>query len=405
MRKIGLLGKAGNYVFNIVIIIVLFSAGFFTGLHYDKQPLASDSGSSKNGILENDDFALIFEVWKSIKNNYIEDSKIDLEKMVYGSVKGFVSALGDPYTAYLDPEEAKSFRENLDSELQGIGAEVGMDKGNLIIVSPLRESPAEKAGLLPRDMILEIDGTPTSDMNLIDAVMKIRGEKGTSVVLTIFRDKTPEPFKVTIIRDEIKVESVTHEMKGDIFYISLNQFSDDTRVEFSNAINEMVLKKPKGMIIDLRFNGGGYLDMAVEVLSELIKDKKETVRMKRRDVKDNQIMYTSGNARAFDIPLVVLINEGSASASEIVAGAIQDYKRGLVLGTQSFGKGSVQELETLSDGSSLRLTIAKWLTPNGRSIDEVGVTPDKIVEMTLEDIEKDKDPQLDAAITYLKSLK
>ena len=189
---------------------------------------------------------------------------------------------------------------------------------------------------------------------------------------------------------------------GDIFYISINQFSDDTKKEFDLAISEMLLKKPRGMILDLRYNGGGYLDMAVEILSELIADEKEAVRIKRRNGDNNEIFYTDGTGRATEIPLAVLVNQGSASSSEIVAGAIQDYHRGKIYGVATFGKGSVQEVEYLSDGSSLRLTIAKWLTPKGRSIDDTGIQPDHVVEVTPADIEAERDPQKQAAVDYLK---
>lgn len=392
-------------IFQVGIALVIFAAGIVLGAGATQNDTSKTARTDTftNGELETDDFDLVFETWKSVRDKYIDEEKIDLEHMVYGSVKGFINALNDPYTTFMDPEETQGFRENLDAELQGIGAEIAIEDGYLVILTPLKESPAEKAGLLPGDYILEVDGSDTSEMTLLEAVMKIRGEKGTSVKLLIARKDVSDPFGVTIIRDDIKIESVTWEMlDGNIFYISINQFSDDTKKEFNAAISEMLLKKPRGMILDLRYNGGGYLDMAVEILSELLPGEKEAVRIKRRNGQNNEIFYTDGAGRATEIPLAVLVNQGSASSSEIVAGAIQDYHRGKLYGVATFGKGSVQEVEYLSDGSSLRLTIAKWLTPKGRSIDDAGIQPDQIVEMTPEDIEAKRDPQKQAAVDYLK---
>lgn len=392
-------------IFQVGIALLIFAAGVVVGvgaMPYNGSKTAR-TDTLVNSELETDDFDLVFETWKFVRDKYIDEEKIDLENMVYGSVKGFINALGDPYTTFMDPEETQGFRENLDAELQGIGAEIAMEDGYLVILTPLKASPAERAGLMPGDYILEVDNEDTSEMTLLGAVMKIRGEKGTSVKLLIARKELENPFEVTIIRDDIKIESVTWELfDGNIFYISINQFSDDTSREFNAALSEMLLKKPRGLILDLRYNGGGYLDMAVEILSELLPGEKEAVRIKRRNGQNNEIFYTDGAGRATEIPLVVLVNQGSASSSEIVAGAVQDYHRGKIYGTATFGKGSVQEVEYLSDGSSLRLTIAKWLTPKGRSIDDAGIQPDRVIEMTSEDIEAKRDPQKRAALEYLK---
>jgi carboxyl-terminal processing protease len=350
------------------------------------------------------DLDLFWTVWGTLEDKYVDDGKIEDESMVYGAIKGFVNSLEDPYTVFMTPDESSEFNDSLEGMLEGIGAELTVEDHNLVIVSPLRDSPAEKAGLLPGDIIYMIDDKVASDMTLFDAIMSIRGEKGTTVKLTIIREDLGESFDVSIVRDSIDIESVTVEkLDGGIVYLSVNQFNDKTNDEFGKAISEMILDEPSGLIVDLRYNGGGYLDIAVELLSYFFPSGTEAVLIKQRGMEDS-IMYTNGNPKLLNVPLVVLVNDGSASASEIVAGAIQDLKRGVLMGVQTFGKGSVQEVNTFSDGSSIRLTIAKWYTPNGRSIDHVGLTPDIVVEITDEDIVNEYDAQKEAAIEYLKNL-
>ncbi len=350
------------------------------------------------------DLDLFWTVWEELDNKYVDESLLDTNSMVYGAIKGLVDSLSDPYTVFMTPEESSEFNASLEGTLEGIGAELTVEEHNLVIVSPLRDSPAEKAGLLPGDIIFEIDGKTASDMTLFDAIMSIRGEKGTTVTLTLIREGLEDPFEVSIVRDSIDIESVTVEkLDNGIVYLSINQFNDKTNEEFGKAVSELILNEPKGMIIDLRFNGGGYLDIAVELLSYLLPSDTDAVQIKQRG-KEDEIMKTNGNPKILNVPLVVMINEGSASASEIVAGAIQDHKRGILLGVTSFGKGSVQEVNTFADGSSIRMTIAKWYTPNGRNIDKVGITPDIVVEITDEDIQNEYDSQKEAAIEYLENL-
>ena len=351
------------------------------------------------------DLTLFWKIWNELSDRYVDESAIDKQSMVYGAIKGMVSSLNDPYTVFMTPDETNEFDQSLNGTLQGIGAELTVKDGVLVVISPLKDSPAEKAGILPGDIVYKIDGNITSEMTLFEAITKIRGPKGTKVTLTILRKGKDKPFDIAITRDDVNVESVSMKDEGNgIFYIAINQFSDNTKSEFDNAIQKIILKDPKGVILDLRFNGGGYLDIAVDILSGLLKDKAEAVTIKKRDSNDNETINVSGNAPLADVPLVVLVNKGSASASEIVAGAIQDHKRGLIMGEQTFGKGSVQEVDKMPDGSSLRITIAKWYTPSGKNISEVGITPDQVIEMTDTDVEQHKDPQLDAALKYLQQL-
>lgn len=354
---------------------------------------------------ENADLDLFWTVWGEVEKNYVDKDVLNDEKMVYGAIKGMVGSLDDPYTVYMDPVESEQFSASLNGELEGIGAELSVEDQNLVIVSPLRNSPAERAGLLPGDIIFKIDDKISSEMTLFDAIMSIRGKKGTTVKLTIIRKNIEKPFDVSIVRAKIDIESVTVEkLKNGIVYLSVNQFNDKTDQEFSSAISDMILNPPKGLIVDLRYNGGGYLDIAVDILSYILPAKSKAVEIRQRGDK-NEMMYTNGNPKLVEVPLVVLVNEGSASASEIVAGAVQDLKRGIVMGTKTFGKGTVQEVESFKDGSSIRMTIAKWYTPAGRSVDHVGLTPDVIVEMKYTSIDENVDTQKEAAVKYLEGLK
>jgi carboxyl-terminal processing protease len=268
----------------------------------------------------------------------------------------------------------------------------------------LKNSPAEKAGLLPKDVIYKIGDKYAAEYDLYDANMAIRGVKGTTVKLTILRKGVKDPFEVSIVRDSIDLNSVTEEkLDGEIVYLSINQFNTNTTKEFGKAVSSMILNPPKGLIIDLRYNGGGYLDASVQLLSYLLPKDTEAVKIRYRGDRE-EIQYTNGNPKLTNVPLVILINEGSASASEIMAGAIADHKRGIIMGTQSFGKGTVQSVENFSDGSSMRITIAQWFTPNGTSVNKVGLKPDIVKEISEDDITNKVDSQKNAAAEYLRNL-
>lgn len=356
----------------------------------------------ENGRTNLDTF---WDVWDLLEELYIDESAIDKQQLVHGAIRGMVAAVGDPYTVYMTPEETVEFDQNLGGRLDGIGAELTVRDQALVVVTPLKGSPAEAAGLLPGDIVYKIDGDLTAEMTLFDSIMNIRGERGTMVVLTIIRKGIENPFDVSIVRDTINIKSVSlEELEEGIFWLSVYQFTDNTTSEFEEAVDTLLAKNPKGIILDLRNNGGGYLEISVDMVSEFLEGTVEAVTIKRRDENDNETLYTSGSPRLLNIPLVVLINNGSASASEIVAGALQDHQRAVVIGETSFGKGSVQEVDKLRDGSSIRLTVARWYTPSGNNIDLVGVTPDMEIPLTEEDYELDRDPQLDAAIEYLKNL-
>jgi len=354
---------------------------------------------------QNVNLNLFWEVWEKLEFSYLDATKVTNDKeLVYGSIKGLANALDDPYTVFMTPEETKEFDEALYNSLEGIGVELTVEEGLLVVLSPIKNSPAEKAGIMHGDIIFKIEGETTAEMTLYDAIMNIRGPKGSEVTLTIIRIDEEEPFDVTIKREEIEVESVVYELMSDnIAYIGINQFSDNTSEEFDKAVQQVLLDEPEGLVVDLRYNGGGFLDISVDILSELIEDDKTAVQIQTRHADKNEMVPVMGNPRIPDVPIVMLVNYGSASASEILAGAIQDHKRGLVLGEQTYGKGSVQELEYFGDGSSLRFTVAKWLTPEGRDIDDVGITPDRIIELEYDE-ENPVDNQLEEAVNYLKNL-
>ena len=398
----------------LAIFGVVFATGLLVGNSLPTHSLSSGT-QQETSVLNNlfrgkpvEDLNLrtFWQVRELLKEKYIHTDKMVDEKLGYGAVKGMVSALDDPYTEFMDPEETIEFNESLNNELEGIGAEMTVRNQALTVVQTLKGSPAQKAGLLPDDIVYKIDGEETGEMTLYDAINKIRGKKGTTVKLTLLREGKDKPFELEIARDTIAVESVTYEESSEkgVWIVAINQFSDDTKMEFNRALNEIKANNPKGIVMDLRYNGGGYLEGAVDVLSGFIKGEKQVVSIEYRDAKTNEKLKTTGLPQFPELPLVVLVNKGTASASEIVALAIKDLKRGIIMGTTSYGKGTVQEVDPLPDGSSIRYTIAKWYSPNGTNINGVGIVPDQVIEIKEEDFDKKFDRQMDEAVKYLKNL-
>ena len=308
--------------------------------------------------------------------------------LFYGSLQGIVDSLGDPHSSYFPPQPAKEFAEGLSGAFEGIGAEIGIRNDQLIVIAPLPESPAQQAGLKPGDKVLAINGEETMGIALDKAVSKIRGPKGTQVKLTITRDGLKEAQDITVTRDTIKVPTVTWEMKdGRVAYLRIGYFNEQTWTQFDKAVKEILAEAPEGIALDLRSNPGGFLDTAVRVASEWVESGPI---VKEKFVQDKKNEYiTQGQHRFKGIPTVILVDEGTASGSEIVAGALQDYGIAKLVGKKTFGKGSVQDFEVLPDGSALKLTIARWYTPNDRQIDQKGIDPDVIIEGEM--FEKKKD--------------
>lgn len=397
--------KAVGFYLAAVFVVSSFLWGYHLGA--GKSVSAVDSASGTVQILNAGadrsggavDFNEFWDLWDTIKQRYVSQP-VDQKAMFYGALRGMVASLGDPHSIFLDPKEAQDFTQELSGAFEGIGAEIGDKKGNLVIVAPLPGSPAEKAGLKAGDRIVTIDGLDTTGMALDEAVSHIRGAKGTAVKLEILRGTDTATKTFTVTRDTIAIQSVkvtyVKSPKGkSIGVITVTNFNSDTSDRFLEAVTQVRAKNVDGVMLDLRNNPGGFLDAAVSMLGEWAPG--QVVVSEKFSDGSKQEHTATGQGRLKDMQTLVLVNGGSASASEITAGALQDLGKGKLLGTQTFGKGSVQDLVDMKDGSSVKLTIAKWLTPKGNNIDVQGITPDYVVDRTADDYDNDRDPQMDAA--------
>lgn len=359
-----------------------------------------DNFSFKKTSAKDVDMDAFWDAWNLMEENYLRSDDFNTQDQLYGATKGMVDSLGDPYTTFMSPTDMNEFKESMSGEFQGIGAFIEFKDDNLVIVSPVKDSPADKSGLKSGDVIYKIEEDIVPGLSIDQAVAKIRGPKGTPVMLTILREGERKPLEITIVRDDIVIKSVEWEMRDDVAVIMISQFGNHVQEEFQTALEEIVLKSPSALIVDLRNNGGGLLDQASEVMSEFL-DHKVVVKTKGRKRGDTGDLMSRKGGSLLNFPLIVLVNGGSASASEIFAGAMQDHNRGYVIGTQTFGKGTVQNLIDLSDGSALKVTVSEWLTPEGRFIHDVGIEPDEIVEISEEDYENDIDTVLERGIEIL----
>lgn len=348
-------------------------------------------------------FVPFWEAWNIVHNQFV-DQPLDDVALMRGAIRGMMDAVGDKQTFYMDPVVYETETSALSGEYEGIGAYVDTDGEYLTIISPIEGSPAEAAGLKPGDQIIAINGVDMTGTTPEQARQKVLGPAGTTVILTVTREGEADSLEFILTRARITIPSVTGEMlENNIAYVDINQFGEKTTGELSAVLDELLAQNPSGIIIDLRNNPGGYLHTSVEVASEFIDSG---VILYEQYGDGNRDTYNAlGNGRATEFPIVVLVNEGSASASEILAGALQDYERAQLVGVQSYGKGSVQQWVPLSDEQgAARVTIARWLTPEERLIDGIGLTPDFIVEITEEDFANELDPQLDKAIEVLLGL-
>ncbi|MFA5878283.1 MAG: S41 family peptidase [Candidatus Staskawiczbacteria bacterium] len=350
-------------------------------------------------------FSLFWSAHNSLKDKFVDPSKITPENVLYGAISGMAQSLGDPYTTFFNPTEAKKFEDELSGYFDGIGVEMGIKDGQLTIIAPLTGTPAQQARLRAGDKIVAIDGKDTANMTSDEAVTLIRGKKGTRVTLTIYRSDWKETKDFTITRDSIKIPSLKWQLiNDDIAYIEMYQFSQSLSGDFNRASLEILNSPAKRIILDLRNNPGGYLEVSQNIAGWFMEKEKIVVIEDFGATKPQQIYYTEGNASFSQYPIVVLINQGSASASEILAGALRDNRQIKLIGEKSYGKGSVQEGIEMEDGSFLKITVAKWLTPNGLSISDTGLEPDITVEITDQDYTDEKDPQLDKAIEIIKNI-
>jgi carboxyl-terminal processing protease len=383
----------------LLIFSLLFAFGAGYVLAQSPQAPIALFGPAGDAPVETDElFAPFWEVWDLVHTRYY-DQPVDDEALMSGAIEGMLAVLDDPHTRYLSPEDEANTRERMDGEFQGIGAEVESNDGNITIVSPIVDSPAEAAGLLPGDILRAADGVELTGLDLIEAVSIVRGPAGTAVTLLVERDG--EQFEVEIVRDVVALVSVRSEMlEENLAYIRLTQFGYRTTAEMKEALAELMAQNPSGLILDLRRNPGGGLDTVVEIADEFLADG--VVLEEEFGNGHVQTFESSNEGLAEEIPMVVLIDEGSASASEVLAGAIRDRDRGILIGQTTFGKGTVQTWHALSNNGGVRITIARWLTPNETWVNEVGLEPDYLISLPdVENIDEFEDTQLQAAIDFL----
>ncbi len=398
----------------LVVAVLIVGGAFFFGFAVSRAVVQGNAPApvtaSANAPLSNDtppefkqDMPVFWEAWQIINNNFYKQP-IDQEKMTYGAVGGMVDSLGDVHTAFVDPQRAAYLQQQLQGSFEGIGATVEMVNGRLTIIAPIKGTPADQAGLQAGDVILQVDDTLIQNMDVMQAISLIRGPKGTDVHLKVQRGTQPA-FDVTITRNTINVPEVTAKMLEDdsIAYVELSEFGDKAPTELRKALVEALAKNPKALIFDLRGNPGGYLHIAIQVASEFI-DQDQVVLIEKFKNGDQKLYKTEGGGVATKIPLVLLVNEGSASASEILAASLRDHKRAVIVGQKTFGKGSVQTTHQLSDQSQLRVTIANFYSPDDITINHVGVTPDvEIPDPTDFERSRGVDPQLQKAIDMIKN--
>ncbi len=353
----------------LIVVAIAFGAGFFFGFN--------------NSIHAGEELNVIEQVWNIIFSEYVDRDKLDSDNISRGAIQGMIEELDDPYTSYLEAEQYELGLSSLEGEFDGIGAYVTIEDKQLVIIAPIAGSPADKAGIKAGDIIMEIDGAPVKDMSLAEAIIKIRGPKGTAVVLRVLHEGETEPAEIEIIRARVEVPSVLFEMRGDIAYITITQFSERTDSELSPVLQDLKEQNAAGIILDLRGNPGGLLPIVIKVASHFI-DEGVIVQVTSNQGETTKMEVINSSVTT-DLPMVVLVDEYSASGSEVLSGALQDHGRAIIAGNTTYGKGSVNMLRKLQDGSGLYITTARWLTPGGRLIEGQGIEPDITLEVTGED--------------------
>lgn len=391
----------GRLMGMIVAVVLALALGFAGGVS-----VGAAMGDGLNARPDAEaDLSTFWKVWNALEERFVATgatSTLPLrEDKLWGAIQGLAASYGDPYTVFMSPEEAKQFHDDIRGDFQGVGMEIGVKEGVLTIIAPLKGTPADRAGLRAGDAIIMIDGKSTDGMSSDAAVKMIRGEKGTSVAFTIVRDGAP--LEVTVVRDVIQIPTIETEQRGDVFIISFYSFTANANQAFTRALNEFNASGASKLVVDVRNNPGGYLDVAVAIASHFLPRGAAIVTEDYAGKQENTVLRSKGTGTVAEgTPIVVLIDRGSASASEIVAGALRDANVATLIGTASFGKGSVQELLDI-DGGALKVTIARWLTPSGDSISDGGLKPDIEVAYDPEDYGTKNDAQLDRAIEFLRT--
>jgi carboxyl-terminal processing protease len=385
----------------IILFAVAFGIGFVVGQGGPAVPGVPDNVTkawstiiddyARRDIIVEPDFSdddlenldVFGQVWSVILTNFVDKDTLSSDNLSRAAIDGMIDSLNDPYTSYIETEQYQLGISSLEGEFDGIGAYVSVDEGNLVIIAPIADSPADKAGIRAGDIIMEIDGEPVADFSLGEAILKIRGPRGTSVTLLVLHDGESEPVEIEITRTTVEIPSVRFEMEGAIAVINITQFSDRTDDELSEVLKDLNEDTTEGIILDLRGNPGGVLSTVVKVASHFLDDGiVATMRDNRGDFTNYEVIESGQKT---DLPIVVLVDGSSASGSEVLAGALQDHERATIAGSTTFGKGSVNVLQELADGSGLYITIARWLTPDGRLIEGQGIEPDIELDLTGED--------------------
>ncbi len=391
----------------ILLGAVFFLGGFYLGFNNIPEVQKVYGISNKENIPEDisdADFADFWKAWNLVNERHPEGTNVSSQEKIWGAIKGMVDSVGDPYTYFFTPTEAEDLNIDLSGEFFGVGMEVGVRDKNLVVISPIKDSPAEKAGIESGDIILKIGDEIANKLTLDGAVDLIRGERGTTVKFSLAREGEDAPLEISVIRDLIKIPTIETELrkKEGVFIIRLFDFSRNSEKDFEKALDEFVKSKSKHLVVDLRGNPGGYLGSAINITSWFLKEGETIVIEKSTNATNNNNYRSNGNYLSGDFNVVVLVDGGSASASEIMAGALQQHGVAKLVGAQTFGKGSVQEIVDFKDKTELKITVAQWLTPDGTSISKNGLTPDVPVEFNSELYKKNKtDNQLEEAIKVL----
>ncbi|MCI0542530.1 S41 family peptidase [bacterium] len=398
-------------ILSVLLSLLIIGTSFVIGVEvgYGSRPAAEKILGISNkeaglAIGPETDFSPFWEAWDILNQKYLFPNKTSNQDKVWGAIEGLAQSFGDPYTVFLPPQEAKMFEEDVNGNFEGVGMEIGMRDGVLTVIAPLKGSPAEKAGVKSGDKIFKIDNKITSDLTVEEAVRKIRGPKGTKIVITVVREGAPIPMEITITRDAIDIPTIETEEKNGVFIIRLYSFTSKSPALFHDALREFTAGGGNKLVLDLRGNPGGYLDAAVDIASWFLPSGKVVV---KEDMGEHGEAGVE-RSRGYDIfdenlKMAILVDGGSASAAEILAGALQEHGVAKLVGEKTFGKGSVQELVPVTDDTSLKITIARWLTPNGKSLDEGGLIPDFEAKRTPEDFAKGKDAQLEKAMEIVKN--